>query len=334
MYAGRRLLFTGTDQVTVEKVDFPEPEENQILVRVSRSQLSAGTEYRMFRRMEHIAGPKRNLGYTTVGQVEAIGSGVEGFQPGDRVLSTGVHGSYWTVTLTGTPSDTINIAKIDWDITDESAAFSVLGGVALHGVRRAKLSIDESVAVFGVGVLGQLTLQFCRLSGAYPIIAVDLDRKRLEIAREVGATHTIQAGRDDPVEEIGRITNGHGVETTFNVAGPADILPDVLRCTADRGKMVLIASPSGTVEIGLQDDILRREIDIIGTYTASLHLPHPYWPWSLARNRQACWRLIQSGDLNVAILISHIVQPEEAQNIYDMIAAGPSGWMSVFFSWD
>ena len=104
--------------------------------------------------------------------------------------------------------------------------------------------------------------------------------------------------------------------------------------TASKQTSILVGSPPGTVELGLQVDLLRRELDIRGTYATQLSVPHKYWPWTQQGDRSAVMRLIASGEIEVVHLVSHVVPPEEADEVYRMIAAGPTGWMSVFFDWE
>lgn len=329
---GRRLVQIGGDRVEIEEFDIPEPGPGEVLVRVHRSQISAGSERSGF-------GPevgqdrRRYLGYTTVGLVQATGDGVEGFTEGDRVMAWGPHGSHWLAEPDPELGHLRTVQLIEHDVTDEQAAFARLGDVALHGVRRAELQIDESVAVFGQGVVGQLVTAFCRISGAYPVIGVDLDATRLEMATTSGATHTVNGSEGGAVESVRSIAQG-GVQSAFHVARNPRVLIDCMKAAAVHGKVMLVGSPPGTVDLGLQVDLLRRELDIRGTYALDLNSPHKYWRWTQQGDRSAILRLIASGELKVDHLISHVAKPEDANEIYRMIAAGTTGWMSVFFDWE
>ena len=187
---GRRLVAIGGGRVEIESFDVPEPGPGEVLVRVNRSQVSAGSEKNGLVDQSRTE-ERRPLGYTTVGRVLASGTGRDEFKPGDRVLAFGSHGSHWLAGQESAGEMRSSIQRVEYDVTDEQAAFAVLGDVALHGVRRGQLQIDESVAIFVQGVVGQLVTSFCRLSGAYPVIAIDVAGERLDMARERGATHTI-----------------------------------------------------------------------------------------------------------------------------------------------
>ena len=366
---GKRLLNVPGKGIEIETFEVPEPGPGQVLVRVTRSQISAGSELTGFTELMEGDPSEGDIrisdGYNTIGRVLSAGPGMEEYKPGDRVLSFGNHGSHW---LTGGDSYSpvaTSIQKIEYDITDEQAAFARLGDVAMHSVRRAELQLDESVAVFGQGVVGQLTTAFSRLSGAYPVIGVDLDDGRLELSKQSGATHTVNASKEDSVKAVRSLTKqdpdslsevpdmslattpyhrslienvygNAGVQCAFHATRSAKTLVDCMKAAADRGKIILIASPRDTVETGVREEMLNKELQIRGSSAMrgiEQH-PHPYWPWTLQRDRSAIMRMIATGDLKVDHLISHVAKPEEADDLYKQMASGPTGWMSVFFDWE
>lgn len=334
---GRRLIFRSDFVVEEERFDVPEPGPRQVLVRVNRSQVSAGSEMN-FHRLNPEDGPLKRtpLGYMTVGRVERVGDGVTEFAPGERVLTCGHHGSHWLVDLTDDGPDQANgnyIERLGDGVSDDEAGFVVLGDVALHGIRRAALQIDESVVVFGCGIVGQFTIQLARIAGAHPIIAVDLFESRLELAKLSGATHAVNAAATDAVAAIKELTGGRGAESVFHCAPVASVLQTAMEAAAERGKVILTASAPGIAQIGLQVELLRRELSILGVYEIGIDQPHGYWPWTRARNRRACLRLLAAGQLRLDHLISHVVPPSEAAAMFRMMARGGDDWMGIVFTW-
>jgi threonine dehydrogenase-like Zn-dependent dehydrogenase len=305
-----------------------------MVLRVTRSQISAGSEMNGLWALERAGSGERLSGYTTVGVVESVGEGVTSFEPGDRVLAFGNHASHVLVDMADPNEWRAFPDKLPDGVTDSQACFAVLGDVAMHGVRRGTLQIDESVAVFGAGVVGQLTLQFARISGAYPIISVDLVASRLEMARSNGASHVVDASRGDGVKGVFEHTGGKGAETVFHCSANPQLLQTTMEAATDRGKVVLTGSAPGTAQIGLQVELLRRELTILGVYGRGLQQSHAYWQFTRQRNRAACYRLIASGELRVDEMISHEVPPSQAQDMYRMMAAGSGPWMSIVFAWD
>lgn len=333
--ASQRLMFSSAPpSVEVESHAVPTPGPNQILVQQSHTQVSAGSESNFLRHGPASYGlpeaqSRANIGYMAAGRIIAQGDSVTGFHLGQRVITTSPHGAFSLVDVV--PGAAID--PIPDGVSDDVAGFAILGDVALHGVRRAALQIDQSVAVFGLGIVGQLVLQLARLSGAHPRIAIDLLDERLARARESGATHVIHAAREDVVARVREITGGAGAEAVFHCAQAAAILQTTMECAANRGTVILTGSPPGQATIRLKEELLRKELRITGTYESGLTHPHVYWPWSRERNRRACLRLMAEGGLRLEPLITHRLPPAGAPAIYQRILAGAEGWLGVVFRW-
>ena len=335
---GRRLTVVGGQMVGVEEFDVPDPGPGQVLVRVSRSQVSAGSERRRFRGGVE-ADPSlplgyqdKPLGYATVGRVQAVGPGVDDFAEGDRVFAVGRHASHVVVdTVKEAGGDFVRpVQHVDPELTDEQVCFSRLGDVALHAIRRAELQAGESVAVFGQGVVGQLIVTLARRVGAHPVIAVDPEPERLGYSDVSGATHTVDLSSGSAVDSIMDIT-GRGAQTVFHANWSAQSLADCIDSAAYAGKVVLVGATRGILEMRLRN-LLVREIDVRGSHFIDDY-EHKYYPWSTGGDRHTIMRMISSGELDVDHLVTHVERPEEADDIFRMIVASPRGWMAVFFDW-
>ena len=336
---GRMLSVVDGERVVVETYDVPEPGSGEVLIRVNRTQVSAGSEKGRFRGASR-PDPRTPLGYypeppgyTAAGRVQAVGPGVEGFETGDRVFAFGRHQSHLLTRIDRYQDAGLrkNVQRIEFDVTDEQACMSRLGDVALHSIRRAGLQPDEAVAIFGQGVVGQLIAAFARISGAYPIIAIDLDDGRLELSKTSGATHTVNAAKENAVEAVEAIT-GSGAECVFHANREAQVLADCVDATGYGGKVILVGATRGPASIYL-NKLLVREIDLRGSHMVS-DVQQRYWKWTTSRDRNAILRMIAHGDISVDHLISHVLEPEQGDEAYRRIVAGPQGWMGVFFAWD
>jgi 2-desacetyl-2-hydroxyethyl bacteriochlorophyllide A dehydrogenase len=355
---GRRLKVIDRERVEVEGFEVRDPGPGQVLVRVSRTQVSAGSEMGFLQplppdhpsaRMDRSTdpdptanadtmpmiptSPQDRPGYTAVGRVQALGPGVAEFEAGDRVFALGRHGTHLIVNVEQVENETLRrpVQKIEFDITDEQACFSRLGDVALHSIRRAALQPDESVAIFGQGVVGQLIASMSRIAGAYPIIGVDLEAERLALSKTSGASHTVNGSEVDSVGAVMEISEG-GAQTVFHANRVAQMLADCIDSARYAGKVVLVGATRGKLEMRLRN-LLVREIDVRGSHWQEDE-PHKYYHWTTNRDRQAVMRMIATGDLKVDHLISHVAKPDEADRLYHEMLGGPKGWMGIFFDWD
>jgi threonine dehydrogenase-like Zn-dependent dehydrogenase len=320
--------------VEFESFEIPAPGENQVLVRNTHTHVSAGSESNFLRFGPKSYGlpdgpPRANIGYMAVGRIMAVGRGVHGYAVGDRVTTSSPHASHALIDVTPTAA----IEHVPDQVTDEAAGFVALGDVALHAVRRASLQIDQSVAIFGLGMVGQWVLQLARISGAHPLIAIDLIDERLALAEANGASHTINPAREEVMPRIKAFTDGAGAEAVFHCAQVADILQGALECAADRGSVILTGSPPGTASIRLKEELLRKELTLTGTYESGLTQAHVYWRWTRQRNRQTCLRLMASGQLRLDNLVTHVTPIEQAPKIYEMVLKGSAGWLGIVFQW-
>ncbi len=333
---GKELIFRSDGKVEIEEFEIPGPGLGQVLIRNDFTHVSAGSEMNFFR-LNPADAPlvKEKLGYMAAGEVIAVGPDVVDFAVGDRVVNSAFHQSHWIVDLNSESrlsGPHWYIEHVDPRIPREQAGFITLGDVALHGLRRAQPQIDESTAVIGCGIVGQLTIQLASIAGMHPIIASDLVDSRLEKARLSGATHTVNSGKEDMVAAVRAIT-GDGAEAVFPCAPVPSTLQPALEMAAKRGVISLVASIPGTAQIGLQVELLRRELSILGTYEVDMDHPSAYWPWSRLRNRRAVQRLILEGRIRLDHLITHVVPYTEAEAMFSAMHDHSTDWMGVVFDW-
>lgn len=156
------------------------------------------------------------------------------FRVGDRVICLGCHQQYAKVPAT-------LAAKIPDHVTDEQATFAILGTTTMHSTRRLMLEYGSTVAVIGLGVVGNLALQQAKLAGATTTIGLDLDRGRLELARKAGADHIIEVGREDPVKAVLEYTKNMGADAVVEASGGASAVQLAIDIMRDGGVVELLA---------------------------------------------------------------------------------------------
>lgn len=341
----RGVVFAAPGQVELETFTLPDPGPQQVLVRQTRTLVSAGTEVKALLNLRGAGDGGRypvRPGYSSVGVVEAVGSGVQDVMPGDRVLSMGRHATHTLVDLD--PNRLMAAAgqrgpqyleKIPDRVTDEQAVFAILASVALHGMRKVSFQQGESCAVMGQGVVGQLLGQLARAAGAAPVIGIDLVASRLEQSRRSGLHEVVDASQEDTVEAVMRLTGGRGADVAVEATTSAKNFPTLMKLAALNGRIVVVGSLAGTVELSLFDELQRKELTIMGAWQPRAPVvPHHLFPWTQQRNRQVFLELLQAGTLSVDHLITRRGSPEEIPGLYGEITSGPGEWLGVVFVWD
>jgi len=326
------VVFRGPRQVAVEDRPVPEPAAGELLIRTHCSLVSTGTELSLLEGDTVCGETWREMrdypflpGYDNVGTVVAVGDAVDPAWIGKRVASWGTHGAYVTM-------DTAHCWPVLRDVSDEEATFLMLSHVALNGLRRSRLVFGEAAVVFGLGIIGQLTVQLCRLAGARPVIGVDTSKRRVDQLAEIPGVVGILAGQEDTAEAIATMTGGRMADVVFELTGNAEIIPEELKLLREQGRFVLVSSPRSATHLDLHDLCNRPSLTIIGAHNWS-HPEHATAdnPWTMARHSQLFFDLVADGDLDVGSLISHRVGIEDAPDLYSRLMSDRGRAMGVLF---
>ena len=266
------------------------------------------------------------LGYSSAGTVVAVGEGITDIVPGDRVACAGanyaVHAEFACVPR-------MLVARIaSADVDFESAAFTTLGAVAIHGVRTAEAKLGDTIAVIGLGLLGQLTVQVLLAAGCR-VIGFDLLQERADLARNAGAL-AVSASEAEFRDLCAHHTSGNGVDCVLITAETASSGPVNLASQIARDRAVVCAV--GTVGLELQRKLYyEKELDFRisrsygpGRYDTAFEqkgrdYPIGYVRWSETRNMEAFLQLLADGKVNVRPLITHSFEIEHAEDAYELI---------------
>ena len=319
-----------------EEEKFGPPTGNNILIKSRYSLASIGTETTEYVYFKYGLGvekidpnlpyqpddcilhPPCEQGYAMSGDVIAIGPDVKNFITGNRVYAGTVHGNYNTCT-----DESWNIIKIPDNVTYEHSTFVSLAGVALHGVRRANIQLGESVAVMGAGVVGLLTIQFAKMSGASPVIVIDLNDERLKLAESLGADYVINPSKEPLLEKVFKYTHNKGAQCVIEAAGVPQILISAMRIAATCGRVVVMGSIRGEVTLNLFQDFVWRELTLIAAQQPRCPIiDTSYNHFTQQNNRKYCMDLISKGQLVVQPMITHIVPWGKAIEMYEMLGNG------------
>ena len=220
----QRLICTDIRRIELAEFELPRVPDHGILVQNDYTAVSVGTEIYGYAHGGEPASAitfPRSTGYCNTGVVLEVGKNVQEIQPGDRIAGQGNHASHAVLTD--------NFRKAPAGISPQSAAFMVMGAIALHGHRVGRPELGEAVAITGMGIVGQLAATFARLAGALPVIAIDLDDFRLGKAKDRGADVCINPNTADNVAEtVRQHCVGDGLDLVIEATGIPAVYPMAL----------------------------------------------------------------------------------------------------------
>ncbi len=346
-----------TGKTTVEDVPVPIPRPGMALIKTAASLVSAGTERMVVEFAEKsLVGKARArpdllkqvldkarregllttveaafnrldqpmaLGYSSAGVIIALGEGMEGFKVGQRVACAGggyaVHAEYVVV-----PRNLL--APLPDSVDFESAVFTTLGAIALHGFRLAEAQVVEHVAVIGLGLLGLLTVQIAAAAGCR-VFGIDINPARVALAAQFGIQACL---RDQAVDAAQAFTANRGADAVLICADTPSADPVELAGAIARDRARIVAT--GAVGLNIPRKIYyEKELSFInsrsygpGRYDPAYEeygkdYPLGYVRWTEGRNLEAIVELIANGKLQIAPLISHRFPIEQAPEAYEII---------------
>jgi predicted dehydrogenase/threonine dehydrogenase-like Zn-dependent dehydrogenase len=277
------------------------------------------------------------LGYCNVGQVLEVGSEAAGsFAPGDRVVSNGPHAEQVAV-----PRNLC--ARIPDGVSDDEAAFAVLGAIALQGIRLAAPTLGERFVVTGLGLIGLITVQLLRASGCR-VLGIDPDPRKAELARRFGAETVALDRGEDPLAVAEAFSAGQGMDGVLITAATKSNEPmsQGAKMCRKRGRIVLI----GVTGLDLdRADFYTKELTFQvscsygpGRYDPQYEekgndYPLGFVRWTEQRNFEAVLAMMQSGALDVKPLITHRFAFDDAPAAYELLATGSQPYLGILIEY-
>ena len=350
-----------TGETLLENIPAPEVKRGQVLIQTTRSLVSLGTERMLveFGKSNLISKARQQpdkvkqvldkikteglmptleavfnkleqplpLGYCNVGKVIAVGEGVSEFQVGDRVASNGAHAEVVCV-----PKNLV--AHIPNNVSDEEAAFTVIGSIGLQGIRLLNPTFGETVVVIGMGLIGLLTAQMLKANGCQ-VIGVDLDQSKLELAKSWGIIPFNPKSDGDVVKFVENYTQSIGCDGVIITASAktAEIISQAARMSRKRGRIILV----GVVGLNIsRAEFYEKELTFQvscsygpGRYDENYEQKGQDYPlafvrWTEKRNFEAILQAIASGNIQVKEMITEVVALENYQQIYGSIGSSKS----------
>ena len=332
--SGLDIVFPRAGAVVLEASPAPPPGPGEVLCRAQKSLVSRGTETFCLRGEydkgtyweEYIRYPL-HPGYSMVARVEAVGEGVERWRPGDRVSSWAPHRQYFTVAQE-------QLFPVPDAIDDDAATWATLARTTQLGVRRAQLELGESVGVIGLGILGQLVVQYLRLAGARRIVAIDTSAKRLERARLSGATHLVHATAGDAAEQISALTSGAMLDVVFDITGHPAVLAPATLLLRKLGRLVLLGDSPTPSQQHLGPRVVGDSLTILGMHGFMFpEYATPFNQWTAETMTAVFFDLLLQGRMDVGHLVDRRVSPETAPELYRGLLGGGDDAIGIIFDW-
>ncbi len=258
------------------------------------------------------------LGYCNVGKI--LDSTNTGLKKGTRVVSNGHHAEIVRV-----PKNLV--ASIPDEVDDETAAFTVVGAIAMQGIRLVNPTIGETIVVTGLGLIGLLTVQILKANGCR-VIGIDYDSSKCKLAKQFGADVVDLSKGQDPIAMAEMFSRGRGADAVIITASSKsnDVVHEAATMCRKRGRIVLV----GVVGLELnRADFYEKELTFQvscsygpGRYDENYEengkdYPFGFVRWTEQRNFEAVLDLMASGSIDVKPLISHRFEINDAAEIYE-----------------
>ena len=257
-------------------------------------------------------------GYEEVGEVVEVGSGA-----GRGLLGRLVYGTWGHRTIHIGTARYARAHILPPGSDPLLGVFSQIGAIALNGVLDAAIRVGETVAVFGLGVVGQLVAQLARLSGA-EVIGVDLIPLRLETARRLGIHQALDATSGSAAERIKQLTGGRGADVCIEASGSPQALNEAIRAVAYSSKVVALGFFQGNVQgLYLGEEFHHNRVNVVCSQISGV-APELQHRWDRARLVQTFMHLAVSGQVQVHPLITHLTPATRAAALFQLLDERPA----------
>lgn len=290
----KAAMLYGVKDLRVEAIEVPEVEDGEVLVRV-KAATTCGTDLKIFRRgyVEKVIKLPTVFGHEWAGEVVEVSEGLEWPEKGMRVRAGNsapclhctmcqkgkynlcenmiwLWGAYAEYIKVPARTVLVNMQEIPPHVSYQEAAVTEPLACVLHGAEEAGVELGDVVVVLGAGPVGLLHLLTAKKNGAGKIISIDLVEERLDLAEELGADETINAGKEDVVEKVRQLTSGYGADTVIEAIGLPETWEQALKLVRKGGTVLEFGGcPPGT-EIKVDTELLHYgEVTIHGAFHAT-----------------------------------------------------------------
>ena len=340
----KSVYFLGERQIDIREVPEPKPGRGDVVISMKASGL-CGSDLHYYRSPEKKTKAEALVGgHEPCGIIAEVGDEVTEWQVGDRVMvyhyegcgscrmcrmgymqmcqrQTAVYGATQDgchQDLFLTPADTC-VALPDELGFEDGAACSCGTGTAFYALRRLNLTAQDTIAVFGQGPLGLNVTLLAAHIGAR-VIAVDIEKNRLELASQLGADIIIDSSRNDPVESIKEYTGGEGADKSLDAAGVPKATNDALDSVKQWGHVCFVGMGRQSTAFNIRDQIIKKQLTMHGS-----------WTFGITDLVEVAW-FIADRRVPLNKLITHRFPLDQAEAAYHLFDSGKTGKIVLVWS--
>jgi 2-desacetyl-2-hydroxyethyl bacteriochlorophyllide A dehydrogenase len=341
----RTLVLEGPRQLRLTEQPNRRLRAGEIRVRALLSGISHGTELSLYRGTSaftdkvfdrglrafvvppagSVAAYPVTLGYEMVGEVLEVADDVDGVRVGDLVHSGTPHQEQTVLDVAESLAATYPLVRLPSAERPERALFISLAAVALQAVHDAEMKLGDAVSVHGLGTIGLLTVQMCRLEGIQNVFALDPEPSRRALAGGLGASHVLDPHAELPVGlQIRELNGGAGVDVAIEVSGSDRGLQGALEA-AGLGATVVAAGfyQGGAANVRLGEEFHHNRLSVIASIGA-WGAPHRHAPlWNRRRVMDTATRLLYTDRVSVDGLLGRSFPFDQAPAAYGWIDQHP-----------
>ena len=349
----KAAVFVEPGRIVLDDKPIPEVGPLDALMRITTTTI-CGTDVHILKG-EYPVAKGLTIGHEPVGVIERLGSGVQGYREGQRVIAGAITPSGWSnACLCGThsqdgagtehgwkamggwrfgntidgcqaeyvlvPDAMVNLAPVPDGLSDEQVLMCPdILSTGFSGAESANIRIGDVVAVFAQGPIGLCAAAGAKLSGASVVIGVDRLPNRLAMSRQLGADHVIDASQVDPVEEIMRLTGGRGVDVAIEALGTQATFEAALR----------VLRPGGTLSsLGVYSTDLTIPLGAFAAGLGDHKIVTTLCPGGKERMRRLM-SVIASGRLDLGAMVTHRFKLDAIEAAYDLFSHQRDGVLKV-----
>lgn len=335
-----KVIFSAPSKAELVEWEMPQVGDDDILVKLSVSQISTGTELTMLEAnvepdspwWENIVFPNYDVGYSAVGTVIAVGKKVDPAKVGKRVFVAHNHQKYVTMPVTATEG----LMWLPKNVSNDDAVFACIASITNGSIRCSQINPGDACVVYGAGIIGQMVARFAKAAGSTRVYVADVSDLRLSKLPDDPCFIPINSAKQNVAEFIKKYPlDAEGVPVVFETTSVPALVEQELACLCKRGKLIITSSPKGKALVDL-DYCNRMGISIIGAHNFAVHPAEasPFNRWTRGRDSMYFLELMDKGQMTVNEMHTDRYNYKDVVSAYEMLMKDRAKALSVLIDWE